>query len=153
MRATPGLEGDGREAIRTFFCRRLGRRWGGSFIEPVDALDHQEDGKGDDDEVDDVGGEQAVIPGDHPGDLLSLEQRGANCHLFCTLDHDEQVAEIHIAQQETNGRHEDVVDQRADDLAEGRADDDADRQVDHVAAHDELLKFFEQKYLSCNNGG
>ncbi len=51
----------------------------------------------------------------------------------------EEVGEIHPAQRQPDGRHDDVVDQRGDDAGEGRADDHADRQIQRVAAHGELF--------------
>jgi hypothetical protein len=37
----------------------------------------------------------------------------------------EQIAEIHLAEQQPNGRHQDVRDKRRNDFPKGPADDDA----------------------------
>jgi len=54
----------------------------------------------------------------------------------------EQVAEVDVAHQEPDWRHDDVVDERCDDPAERGADDDADGEIDYVAAHRELFELF-----------
>ena len=54
----------------------------------------------------------------------------------------EQIAEVGVAHQQPDRRHDDVVDERRDDLAEGGADDDAYGHVHDVAAHRELFEFF-----------
>src|SRR5581483_3035652 len=51
-----------------------------------------------------------------------------------------QVREVDAADQQADGRHDDVGDQRTDDLAERTADDHGDGQIYHVAAHDESLE-------------
>ncbi len=60
---------------------------------------------------------------------------------FDRIEHEEQTAEVRIAEQLSNRRHQDAFDERGHDLAECGADDDADGKVDDVAARDELAEF------------
>ena len=57
------------------------------------------------------------------------------------LEVKQKIAEIDFAQQQSEGRHDDIAHQRGDYLPESRADDDADRDVDDVASQYERLEF------------
>ncbi len=127
MAAAPGLERDCHHAFRAFFGR--GRR-GRSFFLLLQAIhgphDH-EHGKGNDDKIDHGIDKDAVLDRDHRL-ILEIER---------------QVAEIDAAGEQTHGRHDHVIHQRADNAAKGRADDDAHRHVHDVAAHCEFFELFQ----------
>jgi hypothetical protein len=52
-----------------------------------------------------------------------------------------KVAEIEVADQLADGRHDDVLHQRIDDVAKRRTNDDADGEIHDVAAHGEGFEF------------
>lgn len=60
-----------------------------------------------------------------------------------------QVREVEAGQQQADRRHDDLVDQALGDVVEGRADDHADRQVDDVAAGDELAEFRKVRHADA----
>ena len=60
---------------------------------------------------------------------------------------DEEVGEIHFAEEQSDRRHDDVVRERGDDLAETCADDDADSHVQHVALYRKFLEFIHHAHL------
>lgn len=120
--AAGGFDGNGADAVRAFFCG--GVCGGRSLLHAVGGFDDQEDHEGDDQEVYDGLDEHA------PGDDGIPDLRG----LF---------AEVDAAQQNTDERHENVIDERCNDLAEGAANDDCHGKVEHVAAHNEVLEFLE----------
>ena len=91
------------------------RRRRGFALQAIHLLDHQEDDEGQDDEIDQDGDEAAVGEDRDAGLLDCFERhRGAVGHL---AQRDEQVAEVETADQEADGRHDDVVDQVLDDGA------------------------------------
>jgi hypothetical protein len=137
IRAAGSLDGDLGEAVRAFLGGGGGGSGGGGrLVQAVDGLHHEENRQAHDDEVDDGVDEHAVIDGGRPG-LLGRRQAGVGR----AAQVDEQVAEVDLAQQQADGGHDDVLDQRVDHCPEGCADDDAHGQVDYAAAHDEFLKF------------
>ena len=103
----------------------------------VHRLHHQEDGEGDDQEVDQRVDEGAVVEGGRAGLLGGGERR-----VLSRAQHQEQVREVDAAEQLADGRHQHVAHERAHDLAEGAADDHADGQIEDVAAQRELLELF-----------
>ena len=48
-----------------------------------------------------------------------------------------------MPKDQTNDRHEDVIDEGGDDDTERRTDDDTDGEVDDVAPKGEVTKFLE----------
>src|SRR5215469_10817281 len=120
--------------------RRHGR--GDRREPPVDLLDHQEDGEGHDEEVDNRLDEDAVVDG---GDHRRLG-RGDGGELLPPKS-DEEVREVRLAEQEADGGHEQVGHERGDHPAEGGADHHTDRQLHHVAPHDELFELFQHGAL------
>ena len=56
------------------------------------------------------------------------------------LQHPGPLLKIDIPDQKSNGRHNDVIDQRTYDFVESRTNDDADCQVDHIPSDGEFLK-------------
>ena len=59
------------------------------------------------------------------------------------IEHHEQAGEIDVAQQHAERRHQHAFDECVDDLTEGRPDDHRDREVDDVAAGDEVAKLLQ----------
>src|SRR5215467_4822688 len=104
--------------------------------EAIDLLDQEEDGERDDDEIDHRVQEHAVVQRGRSGGLRGSERRER-----LPGQADEEVLEVHAAEEPPDRRHDDVVDERGDDRAERGAHDHTDRQVDDVAPHDERLEF------------
>ena len=119
--------------MRTVLGRRRGCRRG--LLHPVDLLDEQKDREGDDQKIQNIVKEDAVI-----------QRRRArrfgrgNTRIVFARKVNEQIREIDSAQRQSDRRHQDVLDERGDNLAERGADHHAHGQVDNVASHD---KFFE----------
>ena len=64
----------------------------------------------------------------------------------------EEDAEVDVADQPAQGRHQDIVDQRLDDAGECRADNDAHGKIDHISLDRELFEFLENAHtwvLAC----
>src|SRR3954447_13103024 len=121
----------------------LRRRLGGSGrrllpLEPVDPLDGDEKHPGDDQKIDGCG--QKLAPAEHRTLLLGVSVGNAGVHF--RRQRGVIVREIEPTGDRADDRHDDVADERSDDGSERRADDDADGEIDHVAAHRELLEFF-----------
>lgn len=98
-------------------------------------LNDQENGKGDDDEINDGIDEDAIVDG--YGGLVS----------FRFLEGDYQVGKINLAQKHADGRHYDVGNEGTDYFSEGGADDDADCQVDDVPLHGEFFEFLQHVFV------
>ena len=139
-----GASGARLEFVADLGQQGLGRGRGGGLgrllaTHLVDALDQQEDHKGHDQELDQGVDEGAVL------DRHLLD--GFGRRIFGHQD-PLQLGEVHLAQQQADGRHDDLIDQAGDDLAERGADDDADRQVDNIAARGEFTKLGQQAHSS-----
>ena len=101
---------------------RLGRL----SVQRVDKLDHNEQHKGNDEEVDDGVDERA-----------DLDAGAAQ-----TNDH---IGKICLEKQ-ADQRVDDVLHQRGDNCGEGTADDNAHCHVQHVAAHGKRFEFFKELF-------
>ena len=110
---------------------RYGGRW--LSLQPVDALDRQEQNERDDHEVDQRLQERAVLQ-HHRHAVGTGADRGG------------RLLEIHPRQRQSERRHDDVRNERTDDLAERGADHDTDREVDDVALHRKLFEFRAQSH-------
>ncbi len=97
-------------------------------IELIKHFDEDENGEGDEQEIDDILEEVAV--GDMGGGV-GAEEIG---------DVDGKGREIETAGEEAGDRHDDVVNERFDDGSEGATDGDANGEVNDATAID---KFFE----------
>src|SRR5690606_8642655 len=67
----------------------------------------------------------------------------------CSSDlaqHDDQIGEIHPADDDAQRRHDHVLDEGGHDLAEGGADDDADGHVHDIAANREGLELAHEAH-------
>lgn len=113
------------------------RNWFWS-LQLVDLAHHQEDDKRDDKELDDRIEENTIVDG---GCTSSLGIRKAGIALAADIPI--KLGKIHLAQQQTDGRHDDVVYQRGDNLAECGTDDDANRQVNDTSFDCKFPEFFE----------
>ncbi len=56
-----------------------------------------------------------------------------------------------MAKNQSDGRHNDVVNQRIDDLAEGDAHNDADRHIEHVAAQRKLAELLQNAFAPAQH--
>ena len=75
---------------------------------------------------------------------LGVGERGVGGRRFRSLlQHDEQVGEVDAAQEQPDGGHDHIGDERLDDRAEGGADHDTNRHVHDIAAHGKFLEFLE----------
>ena len=99
-----------------------------------------EDAEGDDEEVDDVHDEDAIVDGDLLDGLDAGSGGGA------LLDDILHVLEALVAGENGDEGHDDVIDQRADNFAESAADDDTDGHVYHIALEGESFEIFNKRH-------
>src|SRR5208337_211921 len=126
-----------------FLQGRPGGRRGGLRPKSVDLTHQQENRERQNHKVDQRVHEQAVVERRSPRGL-GLRQAVE----VPTRKGDEEVREIHFPQQQSDGRHQDVVDQRGYDPPKGRAHHDANRHIDHIPTHG---KFFELFQHGCSS--
>jgi hypothetical protein len=107
-------------------------------LQVVDGLDHHEDGKRDDQEIDHGVDEEADVPGRGTGGLGGFQRR-----VLAFAQNHEDVREVDTPQQQPDRRHQDIAHEGSNDLAERGADHDTDRHVQHVATDDEFFEFFQ----------
>jgi hypothetical protein len=124
-----------------FLCRRLAGRF--FFLHPVDQPDDQEDCKRNDKEIDHGVNKNSVINGGRSG-LLGYRQRWVGL----SIQADKQIGEIDTSKQQTDGRHQDIVDERNDDSTEGYPNDHGNRQIKHITSHHKFLKFVKHGGIS-----
>lgn len=103
--------------------------------EAVHQLDHEEDGRGDDEEIKAVLDEGTITDGDGGG----LGASGAQ--------HKAEILEIDATGEYTEDGHDQVFNQGADDFTEGGADDDTDGEINDVAAEEKGFEFFGNGHL------
>jgi len=124
-----GGNGDQHSAFWAIFLGRIGGRRG--LLQTIDALDHQKDAEGDDQKIHNIVDKESVM----------------DRNRFGIADRDLQIkdpiAEINAADEQADGRHQDITDQRRHDLSEGCADNHADGQINDISAHDKGFKFFK----------
>ena len=108
-------------------------------LQAVHPLDHHEQHPGDDQEVDRQRDEMAV--GDGGAGLAGLIEVGRRraAHLPVHL------REIDAAGDQSDDRHDQIVDDRLHQPAEGGADDHADGEIDHVALQGKFPEFLEHR--------
>jgi hypothetical protein len=138
LRASSDLAGAGATLRRVERVRLLAERtrlaWRRRRLREEGQRDHV-DHEGDDDE-DDHQVQERAIADSHLRHVPRCIRVGADTR----LKHDLQVAEVDPSEEEPDGRHDDVVDQRVDDPAERCADDHADRQRQSVRLEQEGLE-------------
>jgi hypothetical protein len=125
---------DGGQAIRTIFGYRF------FALSRVHGLHDQENDEPDDQEIDDVVDEHAVGNYRNSFRFRVGERDGI---AFRVIENIEQTGQINFAQQQTDERHDDAVNQRGDDLAKSYADDYRYGQINDISARDEILEFFQ----------
>jgi hypothetical protein len=139
-----GLKRDSREAKGALFGGGLRR--GLFLLKPNELLNQNKDGKSYNQKADDIIDEQPIVDGDSPGGLS--QGRGGIGSRRCALGQDhKEIGEIDPAQQQTDGRHDYVGNQRLNYCAKGRADDNA---YGHVYDTSLQSKFFELFKHSCS---
>ena len=107
----------------------LGRRRPPAAHQRVDRLDdEEEDRRCDRDERDHVGDERAVA-----------EDR--------VVDREREVAEVGLADDHRDQRHDEVVHERVDDRGERHAQHERDRELDDVASEQEIPELPEHGFL------
>src|SRR5262249_52902637 len=121
--ATHGRNRNLGHTVWTVFGGGRGRR-SRLLREAVDLSYQEEDRERNDQEVQDRIRKHAVIDGCRTR-LLGFGQRG----IVLTRKVDEQIRKVDAAQQQTNGRHQDVADEGGDDLSECCTDDDSDGHI------------------------
>ena len=128
-------------------ARHLLRRFRFRLLGLVDRLHHQEHAERNQDEVDDVLDERAVIDGSNASSVRFLD--GLERHTLNALQRDEQSAEVHAARKQAQDRHKDVVDKRRCDRAKRAADDNADRHVYDISPHRKCLELLKKLFHTC----
>src|SRR6185369_823288 len=136
VRAAARLEGDGRIAERAL--PRGGSRRRLRLFESRELAYHEKDHEGDDQEVDHRVEEDAIVERRRPGGLCLGQRR-----VMLPRQIEEEVLEVHSAENQADRWHQDVVDERGHDLAERAADHDGHGEIHDVAPRDELLELFE----------
>ena len=120
MGATGGLEGDSGPAEGTLPGGGLGRRRRLFPLHAIEALDHQEHGKGYDEKADDGVDEEPQVQGHGPGGF-GCGQGGIGSGGFGPFfEGDKKIRKIDIPQEQADRRHQDVIDKRLDNTPESR---------------------------------
>ena len=105
----------------------------------VHGLHQQEYAEGDDDEIDDVLQESAVVHRAHPGSV-----GGFRAGVALEVQREEQAAQVHAASQQADDGHQHIIHQRVDDGGECAADHNAGGQLQNVAAGAEFFEVLKQ---------
>ena len=140
MRAARGLYGYGGAAVDAVFgrgsdCRGLGVNMPGGAHEQKDDERHDE-------EIGDRVEELAVSENGCAG-----RSRGGESGVVLSVETDVEFLEIHLAEEETDGRHDYVADHGGDDCAEGCAYDDRHGEIEEIAAMPLLLPMSMEKFI------
>lgn len=146
---------DFRSTVRAFhrlhwhWCQTIGAilccggRGGRGSLHPIYLPDKQKHGESNDDEVQNIVNEDAIIQRRCTGRLCR-----SDTGIFLAGEVDEKVRKIHPAQRYTNRRHENIVDKRRHNFAKRRADDDGYCQINHIASPNELSELVEHDLSS-----
>src|ERR1039457_2075274 len=91
---------------------------------------------------------------DHRVEKLSIRHHRSRGSLGCghgrvglAVQANEQLLEVHVAEDHPDRRHDDVIHHRGHDRSEGRADDHSHGEVENVALHYERFKFLQHVCL------
>src|SRR5690554_2847906 len=109
----------------------------------VNGADQQEYRERDNHETDDRVQEDTIVQSDRAR-LLGHLQSDIRPLRITLLEHHKQVREVHTADQQTQQRVHDVVDQAVDDQREGTPDNDAHRHIDDIAFNGKLTELFQE---------
>ena len=107
-------------------------------LETIGRSDDQEDRYSDDQKVDQGIDERSVIDRRRSG-CLGVSQAG----IGRIRQIDVQRTEIDSPKEETDGRHEDIVDEGRSDTAKRTSDDDGDGQIKNISSHQEIFEFLQ----------
>jgi len=118
-------------------------RGGRGSLHPVYLSDKQKHGEGNDDEVQNIVDEDAIIQRRCTGRF-----RRSDSGIFLAGEIDEKIRKIHPAQRQTNRRHKNIVDKRRHDFAKRRADNDGYCQINHISSSNELFELSEHNLSS-----
>lgn len=134
----------------------LRRRCRGCFVglwrfaaQHVDGLDHHEQRKGHDHELDQRVDEEPDIERGHARSLSGRQRRDGD--IFGVGQDNEQVGKIDPPDDQSYDGHEDVIDQRGHNRCERRTDDDTHRHVDHIAANGKFFEFLDKRHISLRS--
>lgn len=150
MTAPDSLDRDDREAERTLFRRRPGRACLFISSESVDCPHKKEDREGDEDEIDDRVDEGPEVHRHCPC-CLCLSDGFVWRRCLALFQDQKDICKIDVAENQSDGRHDDVRDERIYDRPESCADDDADRHIDNVPSHRKFLEILEHNPLLLRN--
>jgi len=124
--------------LGTRFCGLLLGHFGGEAFGVVDALDHEEHHKGDDDEIDADGDKIPV--GEH-GSLFFCVDEAGRCDIARQCD--ELVRVVDAAGDSPDQGHDEILDEGRGELGKCSSHDEGHGHVDEVALEGEFLEFFE----------
>src|SRR5262249_4105281 len=133
MRTTCSLDRNRHRARRTIFHYL---RTSLGLFELVDPFDDEKDAKGNDHEIDRNGDEIAV--GEDRSQFFCFRERQSRRDLIGQGD--VEIAEIKIANDSADRRHQQVFDDRSNNFSKGCADNDADGEINGVAFDGEFLE-------------
>ena len=124
---------------------RAGRRGFGRGValQFVQGFHQHEHGKRDNQKADHRIDEQANVQRHRASFFGGFDGQIRPMHRRAFFQHDKQLRKIHIANQQANRRHDDVVHQRFDDGAKRAANHHTDGQINHIAAHGEGFELFK----------
>ena len=130
VRAAGGIDVDLAEAVGALFGGGSGRSFLCRFFDRtlcfVNCLNHGEEHKGHQQEVD-YGGDKVAV--------------GKLRRILTFAERNGPVRKIKSSEQSAENRHDNVVHERVDNGLECTANDNADGQIHHVALADEFFKF------------
>jgi hypothetical protein len=109
----------------------------------VHLLDHHEDDKGENDEIDHNGEEGSVGKNWNAG-LLDVGQCSQVARIVA--QHDKEVGEIDIANKASHDRHDQIANYRVNDLAKRTTNDDTDSQIHRVALDGKFFEFLNHSH-------
>jgi len=112
-------------------------------LHPIDLSDDQKNRKRNDDEVQNGIDKDTVIQSRCAGGF-----GGGDTGIFFAREIDKEVRKIHFTQRQTDGRHENILDEGCHDFAECRADHHSHRQIHHISSSDELPELLDHGYPS-----
>ena len=113
---------------------------GAEVHQVVHPLPHHEYAEGQNHEVNHLLDEGTILPY-HLG-----YGRGGLGSLLTLLEHYAQVAEVGIAQEHTDRRHQDIVHQRGNDLTKGTTDNHTDSHVHYITLEGKGFEFFQKSH-------
>ena len=108
--------------------------------EAVELFDKEENGECGDDKADDIGEEEAVVDGWRSGLLCGFER--GEC-FFGEIP--VEFGEVDFVEDEPQGRHHNVGNERGDNFPKSGADNNTDREIDDVSFYGKFFEFFDER--------